>query len=444
VLGVAGCAKKSTDDDATQQPTGEVRQDPGGAASCPAERAARCTEVQQKLADLEAQSAQELAAKNSKAVAETSLEINHQRELLALLLDASSTQPQFDALESKYDQLHELLAAELKHAAEQGLDPKKTAARAGALVYADREVKAVASVLKDFGDLYIAESPADSAGNPKSEEVRLDVMPWAGYWYPFRGDELFGNDDSPLSKLDRAMANAGTPTTAASVEREHRDLFYADSWEGLCGAWAVAAVTTKEPTAPLEYQGVSFSIADQKALLTKAHELYPVTMYGVRYDGNAETDGTIQDLRPEAFHQIFTKMLGERKQPFLIDDEPGIEVWSKPVFRVRWTVKKDPDHANAFYVKAMPWMTRHRSEVTDDTTTNDDIAAPVYEYRLYVDPKIKKDGRFKVIAGEWLNDSLNAHPDTLTIAAKGGEMKSGNAQVNAGMDVIQHIIQNAP
>ncbi len=437
-LALAACSKKEQAEGSDQQNV------PATTRECPADRSARCVEVQQKIAELEVSQRQAADDGDTNAMARSGLDLNHQRELLSLLFNANTSQEAFDALESKYEELATVLERELARLTrpeDPAVDPVKTE-RIAALVYHEREVNAVTSVMDDFGALYIAESPLDAMGKPAYQEVQVP-QPWAGYWYPFRGNDLFGNDSSPLRKLDRAMHASGSATTSAETERRHRDLFYADSWEGLCSAWAVAATVSPEPKRDLVAHGVTFSVSDQKALLTKAYERYPTKTYGVRYNGDAETDGTIQDLRPEAFHRLFLSLLGEKKLPFVIDDESGIEVWSKPVYRVRWSVSKDPEVPNAYYVKALPWMTRHRSDITTAPTTSADIAAPVYEYRLYVDPKISLDGKFKVIAGEWLGDSLDSHPDSVLIAAPGGDLKSGNEEINKGLSVIKEIIESA-
>jgi hypothetical protein len=202
----------------------------------------------------------------------------------------------------------------------------------------------------------------------------------------------------------------------------------------------LASASTPEPIEDHTVGGVTFSVMDQKALLIKLHERAPSTFYGIRYFGDADTDGTIQDLRPEAFHRLFTAMLGERRTPFVVDDDPSVEVWSKPVYRVRWSVKQDPEQADAYIVKAFPWMVRHRDTLAEGPTTLADRASVVYEYRLFVDKAKKKDGAFKVLAGEWINDSRDAHPDAAMVA-KPGAPSSLNPVINASMDLVKQIVK---
>jgi len=427
---------------------GNSETSPPQALVCPVDRAQACNLVRRKITDLDSQRDKALQTKDAPTLARVSLEINHQTEKLQLLSDPASKDDALNALESKYKALNSLLEQQL--AARQQVPPFHPGTGDDAdhggqgdthglvpgvpsVVYDPKELQAVQAVFKDFGDLYINATPTD-------QEVKVD-MPWAGYWYPFRFDDLFGSKDAPLAKLDKVLSDLGRDSKIADGEKNARDLIYGpDSWEGRCAAWATASVMSKEPKQAVTFHGQTFSISDQKALLTMAYEAYPTKSYGIRFDGDSGTDGTFQDLRPEAFHRIATVMLGERHKPFFIDSDPGVEVWSAPVYRYHWQITKDPTIANAFIVHADPWLVEHRSEVKDDLTGRSDRAAPAYDYRLYVDPAQVKDGKFKVIAGEWLKDAFKVHPDTVMIPAASGDLKSNNEAFNKNIDVVKQIL----
>lgn len=438
-IAFTGCekAKSQSEDVATNGPA-----EPHAAQGCPAERASDCADAQTRIDALATERDQALAAGDSPAVVRASLELNHQIELLALLQDGTSETAQFTALESKYQQLGVLVEAEIARGAENSgaatkpTDPAKPGvlpASRSPLLYQPTELAAVTRIFHDFGDLYIAETS-------QAEEVKATTIPWAGYWYPFRGNDLFDGASAPLVKLDLALTNMGRPGRTAAYERDRNANYPMDTWEGRCFAWALASATSVEPRAPVTVHGVTFTISDQKALLTKVSEMLPIDQYGIRYDGDATTDATFQDMRPEAFHRLAQGILGVQHRSFTIDDDPGIQVWSKPVYRLRWTIAQDPTVQNAYIVVANPWMTKNRESVDNLLTTIDDRAAPSYKYRLYVDPAQVQDGRFKVIAGEWLEGSLNSHPDTVTLPRVGGALQSNNPEINANLDVVRQIL----
>jgi len=331
-------------------------------------------------------------------------------------------------VERKYELLGQRLEVEAQHAVSTGVT-----ARTLPIAYNPKELAAVQEVTKDYGDLYVA----PTAG---FQEFRLPHIPWAGYWYPASGAALYGTPDTPLAKLDRLAKAAGRPGGIVQWEKDHASAVPLSTWEGFCDAWAVAATQTPEPRQTLTYKGVSFAPRDLKAILTKAFQLYPVKQYGIRYDGDLATDGTFQDIRPEAFQRLVEAVVLGQKRPLVIDDAPGVEVWSKPLFGMRWRIDKDPEAPNAYLVKLLALLVSHRRSISDTPTTENDVVPVLYQYRLFVDPQVKKDGRSLVIAGEWLGDSLSAHPDYVLVPAQNGAWSSPNQALNGSLDLVRELL----
>lgn len=378
---------------------------------------AGCGAPKQDPADLAALRKEALARGDSEGASRHTLALNRVTELLA-----AQTPDERERIERKYDILRGVFAA----------TPREFYARIIPIAYHPLELTATKDVLRTYGDLYVAET----AG----EELKLDTMPWAGYWYPLAGTHLFGTDTAPLAKLDRLAAATGGPGGTVAWERTNHDAFPAAAWEGFCSAWATASTRTVEPQRPLEYKGIRFETSDIKALLTKAHERFPMRQLGVRYNGDAETDGTYQDLRPEAFHRLAAAFLGEKRQALVFDDDPGVAVWSKPLYRLRWTIAQDPAIAAAYLVKAYPWFIKHRNGVDEAVTGDTDIVSPAFEYRLYVDRDVVVNGKFLVIAGEWLGRSLNQHPDYALVPEDGGAWGTGNPALAANFGVVRELL----
>jgi hypothetical protein len=308
------------------------------------------------------------------------------------------------------------------------------------IAYEAEEYRAVAEVYKDFGELTI--DPA-LVGNDFASAKAILVQtpdgsfPWAGYWYPKRLMQLFDGDQSPLAKLDNYFVANGLQAGAQDAEKNSFDDNAAE-WEGLCDAWAVASISTKEPTQSFKVMGVTFSPSDLKAIATKYFEGYHSKIYGRRYLGGPTTDGQIQDLRPEAFHKLAEEIIGKQHRALLVDEDPGPEIWSKPIFRMSYKYIKDPDHANAILVQAFPWMIRQRASVDDaPTDLATDLAAPAYEYRLYY---AAGSSPLKVVAGEWIGASIDFHPDIVFIPGDTQNTNQYNLSVKQNSDVVRKLL----
>lgn len=363
----AGCSRRSTRTKAVESQRARIE-------SCAAAYARQCEAIRLNLDDLATARDDALANNDLPRVAVLTLDLNQQEEHLRLLSAGQGSAENLTKLESKYSALRDVLDRELDHGASRFAYPGNGSTGLHATLYDRREASVVAQVMTDLGDLYIRESGKNTDGSLKWEELALN-QPWAGYWFPLQGKSLFGDENSPLAKLDKLAAHRNQSTSAASLESVQTTLAQ-EGWEGRCAAWAMASILSKEPKAPRDIDGISFSIRDQKALLTKIFELYPSRSYGIRYDGNDSTDGTLQDIRPEALHRIFLHQLGEQKQHFIIDEASGIEIWSKPVYRMRWTVQPDPEQRHAFRVTAQPWLIKHRNDESDTPTSDSDRSSP--------------------------------------------------------------------
>ncbi|MBI2602295.1 MAG: hypothetical protein HYW48_04495 [Deltaproteobacteria bacterium] len=366
--------------------------------------------------------------------AQAQLKLNHLKEL-----EGISDTHEIRRVNQKYELLGRILEEELTrfHASGQAstvrsfkLDPEHEVYESPEFtsVYHPITLQEVRRVFTDFGELYVNVSEVKS-GRPVTHHLQVKT-PWSGYWYPFGDNSLYRGDSAPLIKFDQAMKALGHPSRVADDEEDRYKGMRHDGWEGLCDAVAKAAVLTDEPKAEKVVGGVKFSIADQKALLTFANHHYPKNIYGRQYRGDAETDGTYQDIKPEAFHKIVEKVLGDEKRAIIIDDVAGVQVWNKPLFQYRWKIEQDPDHDYVLNVKSRAFLIKERSKETDELTSQADYIAPSYDYRLYVDKRDVVDGKFRVIAGQWIKESYRDHPDTVTYPLKGMEMKSHNDEFN--------------
>jgi hypothetical protein len=308
------------------------------------------------------------------------------------------------------------------------------------VIYHKSEMAVAKQVKADFGDLYIGlDKKNKGKGNFSSA-----TPPWSGHWYPVTGGSLYKGDESPLRKLDRLAALMGRTTHIADAEEMRFVNYYPEAYEGYCDGWSKASSNPniKEPTKTKNIKGIIFYPSDQKAYLTYGHTMWPHKMYGIPYRGSEATDGTHQDIRPELFHRIVEKMLGEERRAIVVDVASGPETWNKPLELYDYKIQIDPKYPKyGILVTATAYYKEQRQKETNEPTTKLENVVPTYTYRLYLDRKSPmKDGKFRVIAGRWIGESKQAHPDTVMIPAKDGELKSHNKEFNDNLDLVKSIL----
>jgi hypothetical protein len=302
-----------------------------------------------------------------------------------------------------------------------------------------------APVTEEFGPSVIALGSLPF----ESELVSARRKPWSSFWFPAVDRDLFddGKGESALEKYDLFRATAtGEDSRAASWERD-RYRPTAARWEGLCDAWAIASILFPEPRRErsfrlnggyrgLENRKVAYSVGDQKALLLKTVEnLSPEALkfYGEKFSGDHKS-WFFPDLLPQELHRFVEKQIFERRAPFVMDHDPGVEVWNEPVYKANFSMKPVPGEEGAVFVRlwlysAAPW----KREEKDKTGTRE----VVREYNYYLRGRVE-GGRLTVESGEWakgdLVDSRQDHPDyVFTVDPGAVKRRSRNPEIDASM-----------
>src|SRR6185295_10338920 len=98
--------------------------------------------------------------------------------------------------------------------------------------------------------------------------------PWSGWWWPatsFVGGPHLFDSNGPLAKYDLYVARNGKddPQTMEWEQSELRLDHLA--WAGHCNGWAAASLLEDEPTAEREIGALTFTVGDQKGLLSAYH-----------------------------------------------------------------------------------------------------------------------------------------------------------------------------
>ncbi len=276
----------------------------------------------------------------------------------------------------------------------------------------------LSAATREFGPTVIplASLPLDTG------TFEADAKPWSSWWYPKVDKDLFddGMGTSTLQKYDYVRAAlTGKPSHAADVEKSQWSP-ERPRWEGLCDAWAIAATIFPEPRAARTIKlpngaTVSFSIGDLKALILKSLDDVPsgnLKQYGQKFTGNA--DGWIfPDIFPQELQRYVDVQLRQNHKMFVMDHDPGIEVWSEPVYKASYQLKAVPGRDDALTGKM--WLysaTSFTDRSLRDATGIKDVVRE-YDYNLYGKPD--GAGNFVVSSGEWLKgdlvDSRRDHPD---------------------------------
>jgi len=260
------------------------------------------------------------------------------------------------------------------------------------------------------------------------------ITPWSSWWFPTKDKYLFENSNhrmlAPLQKYDQYVfkTDRGTPDSALFEEME----IYNPSevnWAGLCHAWAVASVLHPEPKNEIERENISFTIADQKALLLKSYEnVDNLKYYGSRYNGGF--DDKFDDVYPDQFHRFVQVFIFEKKLPFLMDYDPSYPAWTVPVYNVTFKIVKED--SNTAHVKA--WVTTASSFVDSPDFVGTKKSVKYYEYKLY---GTWNGSILDVTGSKWVNEAIFDHPDFLIAFPENA--KRGSLNKNLDIAIIDEI-----
>jgi hypothetical protein len=241
--------------------------------------------------------------------------------------------------------------------------------------------------LKEVGDppreARLAEPSPRSVGD-------AERYPWSGWWWPANhqvvGPRLF-DSSGPLAKYDRYVETLGRPDPR-TLEWEQAELVFSGlQWAGHCNGWAAAALLEPEPTETRVHNDITFSVGDQKGLLTSYH-FADSALWAV--------GGEDQELSPAELHKMLSSWLsGQRKGMIFTFRVNGDEVWSYPAFKYESVVGPHASRPDTWQVRTTVWL------IDNDVPANfvggrpwPDAEGKVFEYSLTGDPR-------NPTGGEW-------------------------------------------
>ena len=218
----------------------------------------------------------------------------------------------------------------------------------GALRWLPTERRAEVVPVKDVG-----EPPADAkrAEPPLAFGAEAARTPWSGWWWPANdvvgGPRLF-DPDGPLARFDRYVEAVGKPASDTQAWERAEVRYSGVQWAGHCNGWAAAALLEPEPTQERVLNGITFSVADQKGLLTSYH-FADAAAWAVGSDEH--------DVEPADFHRELTRWIGGERKGLVFTFRPvADEIWSYPAYKFETVIGPDPDEPDVWHVKTTVWL----------------------------------------------------------------------------------------
>lgn len=294
----------------------------------------------------------------------------------------------------------------------------------------------------------------------KYSRGQVTPTPWAGYWWPFSEDGTANAD----AKYESVIGTSG----ATSWEKTNHgpNVPGIQDWWGHCNGWSAAAVLHPEPTAALTRGSVTFSVGDQKALLSEIAMEVDGDFFGHREtDPNDFTSLTYQDVFPDQFFLVLTNIVGSGR-PLIIDRYTGVQVWNQPVVGYQIDpvtsadyLGADPSSPDVYRVMITLQVWWASDSVPGEYVTqpfqfadNDSFQSRVLTGEIWLDapPQFDASGKLVgagnviltsqngyVLGGQWHNgvtEGVQSHPDYMWIPFN---EKPSTGYSNPDLDITQ-------
>lgn len=236
-----------------------------------------------------------------------------------------------------------------------------------------------------------------------------------------------------------------------------------ETWWGLCHAWAPAAILEPEPQHAVEYNGQRFEVSDIKALLLTAYDDTRAYMLGGRCNAREiehDDQGRVladecRDTNAGAWHVVVTNFLGLNGRAFVEDRTGGYQVWNQPVVGYEITHQEEIEVSRALEllgVEGTSYSFNERAErlfevrmttqwVTEGHPSTQPLGREGYVRTDRYHYIVEVDSRGKVIGGEWLGSSRDAHPDFLWVPVAANTSSSRRANPSVQLDDVRRLLE---
>ncbi|MCP5103292.1 MAG: hypothetical protein GY950_07935 [bacterium] len=233
----------------------------------------------------------------------------------------------------------------------------------------------------------------NGSGNGSNEPCTKN---WSGYWWPMlpnSGCNLFSPGGAAEKYDNYVKAVKGSNPGWNTWEKNNHDGGPGvESWWGHCHALASASILENEPCKSVKKSGVTFSILDQKGMLTECHYNDP-TAFIVYADTAVK------------FHSNLLSAMGTPQsttlKPVVMDKNSGYQVWNHVIIDYEMTQGTDAGDPGKTNVKTT--VTYLDYGPCDSSYKGRKKRTAKYTYWI--------KGNFEnPSSGEWTGDSSTDHP----------------------------------
>jgi hypothetical protein len=288
-------------------------------------------------------------------------------------------------------------------------------------------------------------------------EGKLDVIPWSETYWPSkqgsinvrwnqptpegfkytspRADEVarMTRDElarlSPSEKYDIYMGRYDYP-----LKEEVKGIATPSArwWSGVCDGWSTAAIQYAEPMA-VDAPSVTnpnvvvpFAASDIKGLMSYSaarHFQVESKQVGSKCTGIGKIfgGGACSDINAGALHVILANQIGVKKQGFIVERDPGNQIWNQPVYGFKFTKMGSAQSKDGAYGVRMQGTLFFADELDKPEWL------PVVGTKKFVEGKIEMDyildldSAGNIIGGDWVGK--NDHPDFVWLPVNHLEFK---------------------
>lgn len=226
-------------------------------------------------------------------------------------------------------------------------------------------------------------------------------IPWFGHWWPMN-DDLNPNiydANGPLEKYDDFVKKSGGQSKAVSWEksnhfRDPKSTLEDRDWAGHCNGVAAAGVLETEPTKQKSKNGISFSVGDQKGLMTEYHWFDTLVL--------------AQKIGADAakFHKLVIDWVGKAKLAVIMDTSLGTAIYNHAVGAYQMAYQKDATDPTCTHVTATIFFVDYASPDYVGTMGYPSHYGKKYKYWI-------KGDLAAPTSGAWEDYSTSDHPDAI-------------------------------
>jgi hypothetical protein len=294
-------------------------------------------------------------------------------------------------------------------------------------------------------------------------EGRLDIIPWSETYWPSKQGSLNVRWNQPVpegfkytSPSREEVARMSRDELSRLAPSEKYDIFMgrysyplrqevksiatpsARWWSGICDGWSIAA--TQYPAEPMAVDAtnpdgvvVPFAASDVKGLMSYTaarHFQVESKQVGSRCMGLSRVLGgaACKDINAGALHVVLVNQIGLKNQGFVVERDPGIQIWNQPVYGFKYQLMgsaQSKDGASGVRVQA----TLYFADELDKPEWLPVVGTDKFvEGKIEMDYILDLDSNGSIIGGTWVGKA--DHPDFVWLPTNRLEFKDEMDGIN--------------